>query len=85
MHFAYKFPHRQNKERKGDNSMMEADNKDMYEVHLTLFAATPDERQDFLIDEFFGKDIIDSGCSKTLNQSFFRFRDGVEVKPIHNM
>jgi len=75
MHFAYKFPHRQNKERKGD----------MYEVHLTLFAATPDERQDFLIDEFFGKDIIDSGCSKTLNQSFFRFRDGVEVKPIHNM
>ena len=56
-HLASKCPHRSSRRKTNESN----------EVHITLFASAPDERQFCLIGESFGKGVLDSGCTKTVS------------------
>ena len=63
-HFANKCPHRKQKPTK---AVADENEKVVNEVHITLFAANPDQKQYGLIGESFGQGILDSGCTKTVS------------------
>ena len=54
-HLASKCPHRAN----------QCKSKDINEVHITLFASAPDQKQYCLIEETLG--VLDSVCFKTVS------------------
>ena len=56
-HLASKCPHRNNVPKSSD----------VNEVHITLFASSPDEKQYCLIGETLGRGVLDSGCTKTVS------------------
>ena len=71
-HFANKCPHRNSAFRNQQMHNSRTNNSDdknemKNDVHITLFAGIPDNRQYCLIGESFGKGILDSGCTKTVS------------------
>ena len=56
-HLAWKCPHKINQSKPSD----------VNEVHITLLASVPDNKQYCLIGETFGRGVLDSGCIKTVS------------------
>ncbi|XP_057305251.1 uncharacterized protein LOC130642182 [Hydractinia symbiolongicarpus] len=67
-HFANKCPHRNQEQRgfRSRNNRPTEKKQDVNEIHITLFAASPDQRQYCLVGESFGRGVLDSGCTKTV-------------------